>query len=144
MSNKNERTNRIIFHFRTYPLNFQSPSILFANTPNPQSDNTNVQSPNNEKPPNPSANFLIVPIQRLVLFARMLKDFDLFSPDRLNIKDLDLVKCLQEKYATLLRKYMNWRYGIEQTKNIYPKILLEIIHIRSLPIVHQDDKRRQE
>ncbi len=63
MSNKNERTNRIIFHFRTYPLNFPSPSILFANTPNP------------------SANFLIVPIQRLVLFVRMLKDFDLFSED---------------------------------------------------------------
>jgi hypothetical protein len=39
---------------------------------------------------------------------------------------------------------MNWRYGIEQTKNIYPKLLLEIIHIRSLTIVHQDDKRRQE
>jgi hypothetical protein len=39
---------------------------------------------------------------------------------------------------------MNWRYGIEQTKNIYPKLLLQIINICSLPIVHQDDKRRQE
>ncbi|CAF4426090.1 unnamed protein product, partial [Rotaria magnacalcarata] len=45
------------------------------------SDNTTAQSPNNEKPPSAPANLLIVPIQRLVLFARMLKDFDLFSED---------------------------------------------------------------
>ncbi|CAF4896719.1 unnamed protein product, partial [Rotaria socialis] len=38
-------------------------------------------SSTSEKPPSPSANFLIIPIQRLVLFARMLKDFDLFSED---------------------------------------------------------------
>ena len=45
----------------------------------------------------------------------------LFSPDRLNITDRALVKRFQEKYATLLRKYMNWRYGTERTDNIYPK-----------------------
>jgi hypothetical protein len=60
----------------------------------------------------------------------------LFSPDRLNIKDLDLVKRLQEKYATLLRKYMNWRYGVEQTDMIYPKILLQIVNIRALSLAH--------
>ncbi|CAF3753277.1 unnamed protein product [Rotaria sp. Silwood1] len=213
----------------TYPLNFPSPSTLFGNVSNSTSDNTNVQSPNNEKPPSAPANLLIVPIQRLVLFARMLKDFDLFSeddkvnllkgsaieimvcssntlfnpkthtftnylsrdqravvddqilpldplltklwgedifnrtrnflismcnlhvdevtstllapiilfsPDRLNINDLNLVKRLQEKYATILRKYMNWRYGVEQTENIYPKLLLQIVNLRSLSLAH--------
>ncbi|CAF1180526.1 unnamed protein product [Rotaria sordida] len=55
--------------------------MLFANASNPKSDNANLQSPNNEKSPNTSANFLIVPIQCLVLFTRILKDFDLFSKD---------------------------------------------------------------
>ena len=184
-----------------------------------------------EKAPNPSANFLIVPIRRLVLFARMLKDFDLFSeddkvnllkgsavevivcssntlfnpktqtftnylsrdqravmddqiipldplltrlwgvelfqrtkhflismcnlhvdevtstllvpvilfsPDRSNIKDLDLVKRLQVKYVTLLKKYMNWRYGCEQTELIYPKLLLQIVNIRTLSVAHAE------
>ncbi len=188
-------------------------------------------SATSEKPPNPSANFLIVPIQRLVLFARMLRDFDtfseddkvnllkgsaievivcssntlfnskthtftnylsrdqravmdeqvipldpllmklwgvelfhstkhflismcnlhvdevtstllvpviLFSPDRSNIKDLDLVKRLQIKYVTLLRKYMNWRYGTEQTELIYPKLLLQIVNIRTLSLAHAE------
>ncbi|CAF3151989.1 unnamed protein product [Rotaria sp. Silwood2] len=213
----------------TYPLNFPTPSSLFENVANSTVDNTNVQSPNNEKPPSAPANLLIVPIQRLVLFARMLKDFDLFSeddkvsllkgsaieimvcssntlfnpkthtftnylsrdqravvddqvlpldplliklwgedifnrtrsflismcnlhvdevtstllapillfsPDRLNINDLNLVKRLQEKYATILRKYMNWRYGVEQTENIYPKLLLQIVNLRSLSLAH--------
>jgi hypothetical protein len=211
-------------------LTFPNPTALFTNPSNPLSaDNTNVPSPNNEKPASAAANFLIVPIQRLVLFARMLKDFDLFSeddkvvllkgsaieimvcssntlfnpktqtftnylsrdqralmddqimpldalliqlwgneifirtrsflismsnlhidevtstllvpiilfsPDRSNIIDLDLVKRLQEKYATILRKYMNWRYGIEQTDNIYPKLLLQIVSLRSLSLAH--------
>ncbi|CAF0716398.1 unnamed protein product [Adineta steineri] len=213
----------------TYPLSFPNPSALFQNPSKSSSDNTNVQSPPSEKPASGPANFLIVPIQRLVLFARMLKDFDLFteddkvsllkgsaidimvcssntlfdpkthtftnylsrdqralmdeqilpldplliklwgeeiftrtrsylismcnlrvdevtstllvpvilfSPDRLNIKDIDLVKRLQEKYATILRKYMNWRYGVEHTDKIYPKLLLQIISIRSLSLAH--------
>ncbi len=131
MSNKNERTNRIIFHFRTYPLNFPSPSILFANTSNPQSDNTNVQSPNNEKPPNPSANFLIVPIQRLVLFARMLKDFDLFLPDRLNIKDLDLVKYLQENMQHF---YVNIWIGVMELNK--QKIFIQNFYLKLFIFVH--------
>ncbi|CAF1963911.1 unnamed protein product [Rotaria magnacalcarata] len=216
----------------TYPLHFPSPSTLlgaFSSSSASSSDNTTAQSPNNEKPPSAPANLLIVPIQRLVLFARMLKDFDLFSeddkvsllkgsaieimvcssntlfnpkthtftnylsrdqravvddqvlpldsllirvwgeetfnhtrsflismcnlhvdevtstllvpvilfsPDRLNINDLTLVKRLQEKYVTLLRKYMNWRYGIEQTDSIYPKLLLQIVNLRSLSLAH--------
>jgi len=218
---------------RTYPLQFPNQlnqylkllaSGIAPPTPPPSTGTS-------EKPPNPSANFLIVPIQRLVLFARMLKDFDafseddkvnllkgsaievivwssntlfnpkthtftnyisrdqravmdeqiipldplliklwgdelfnrtktfliamchlhvdevtstllvpviLFSPDRSNIKDLDLVKRLQIKYVTLLQKYMNWRYGIEQTENIYPKLLLQIINIRALSLGHAE------
>jgi hypothetical protein len=68
--------------------------------------------------------------------STLLVPIILFSPDRLNIKDLDLVKRLQEKYATILRKYMNWRYGIEQTDIIYPKLLLQIINIRALSLAH--------
>jgi len=211
----------------TYPLNFPSPSVLFGAAMSP--DPTGAPSPNNEKPPSASANLLIVPIQRLVLFARMLKDFDLFteddkvcllkgsaiemmvcssstlfnpkthtftnylsrdqraimddqvmpldplltrlwgedifnrtrtylismcnlnvdevtstllapiilfSPDRPNIKELDLVKRLQIKYVSVLRKYMNWRYGIEHTDRIYPKLLLQIVNVRTLSLAH--------
>jgi hypothetical protein len=218
-------------YFRTYPLNFPSPTALFSHLSSPPSDNSNssVQSPSGDKPPSASANLLVVPIQRLVLFARMLKDFDLFSeddkvgllkgsaieimvcssstlfnpkthtftnylsrdqravvdnqilpldplliklwgeeiftrtrtylismcnlhvdevastllapvilfsPDRLNIKDLGLVKRLQAKYATLLLKYMNWRFGVEQTEIVYPKLLLQIVNIRTLSLAH--------
>ena len=184
-----------------------------------------------DKTSSSSANFLIVPIQRLVLFARMLKDFDLFteddkvnllkgsaieitvyssntlfdpktntfknyisrdqhcvidnqtlspdpllarlwgeelynrtkrflismsnlnidevtstllvpvilfSPDRSNIVDLDSVKHLQIKYVSLLRKYMQWRYGTERAENIYPKLLLEIVNIRTLGLAHAE------
>jgi hypothetical protein len=62
----------------------------------------------------------------------------LFSPDRSNIKDFELVKRLQIKYVTLLRKYMNWRYGIEQTEDIYPKLLLQIVNIRTLSLAHAE------
>jgi hypothetical protein len=215
--------------FRTYPLNFPSPSALFAPTSPATSDTANVPPSPGEKPPSAPANLLIVPIQRLVLFARMLKDFDLFSeddkvsllkgsaieimvcssntlfnpkthtftnylsrdqravmddqilpldplltklwgediftrtrgflismcnlhidevtstllvpiilfsPDRLNVTDINLVKRLQEKYVTLLHKYMNWRYTVEQTEIIYPKLLLQTISIRSLGLAH--------
>ncbi|CAF1200664.1 unnamed protein product [Adineta steineri] len=214
----------------TYPLQFpaelnQYLTILASGKAPPS-----PASPG-EKPPSPSANFLIVPIQRFVLFARMLKDFDLFSeddkvnllkgaaievvvcssntlfnpkthtftnylsrdqravmdnqimpldpllkktwgeeifnrtktflvsmcnlqvdevtstllapvilfsPDRSNIKDLDLVKRLQIKYVTLIGKYMNWRYGVEHTEHIFPKLLLQIVNIRTLGVAHAE------
>ncbi|CAM4784235.1 unnamed protein product [Rotaria magnacalcarata] len=214
----------------TYPLQFPSElnehlrSLALGTLPTPPSSTS-------AKPPSVSANFLIVPIQRIVLFARMLKDFDLFSeddkvsllkgsaieimicssntlfdpkthaftnylsrdqravmdtqimpldpllmkiwgeelfhltkiflismcnldidevastllvpvilfsPDRSNIVDLELVKHLQTKYVTLLQKYMYWRYGVEQTENIYPKLLLQIITLRTLSLAHSE------
>ena len=219
--------------FRTYSLQFpteltQYLKLLASGVPPPAPPPSTTTA---EKPPNPSANFLIVPIQRLVLFARMLKDFDLFSeddkvnllkgsavevivcssntlfnpkthtftnylsrdqravmddqiipldpllmklwgvelfhrtkhflvsmcnlhidevtstllvpvilfsPDRSNIEDLDLVKRLQVKYVTLLKKYMNWRYGCEATEHIYPKLLLQIVNIRTLSLAHAE------
>lgn len=210
--------------FRTYPLQFPSQLNQYLKAPPPTATT-------GEKPPSPSANFLIVPIQRLVLFARILKDFDLFteddkvnllkgsaieivvcssntlfnpkthtfnnylsrdqraivdeqvmpldpllkrlwgddlfdrtkqflismsnleidemtstllvpvilfSPDRLNIRDLARVKHLQEKYATLVLKYMHWRYGVEQGNQIYPKLLLQIVKIRTLSLSHSE------
>ena len=220
---KNERRG---FLFRTYPLNFPNPSALQVNPPTEKPETPSATA---DKPPSAPANLLIVPIQRLVLFARMLKDFDhfteddkvnllkgsaievmvcssntlfnpkthtftnylsrdqsaivddqvlsldpilmklwgedifsrtrsflismcnlhidevtstllvpviLFTPDRLNVQNLDLVKQLQEKYATLLRKYMNWRYGLERADSIYPKLLLQIVNLRALGLAH--------
>ncbi len=68
--------------------------------------------------------------------STLLVPIMLFSPDRLNVKDTDLVQRLQDKYATLLRKYMNWRYGVEQTDIVYPKLLLQIVNIRALGLAH--------
>jgi len=62
----------------------------------------------------------------------------LFSPDRLGIQELDLVKRLQEKYALLLKKYMCWRYGVEQTEIIYPKLLLQMVNLRELSLSHAE------
>lgn len=214
----------------TYPLQFPSQlktylSTLSSSTSTPSATPSN----SNDKPPNPSANFLVIPIQRFVLFSRMLKDFNLFSeddkvnllkssaveiivcsssslfdpqsqtftnyisrdqramldeqiipldpilkrlwgedlfnrtkhflismcqlhvdevtttllvplllfsPDRSNIIDLDSVKRLQIKYAQLVLKYMRWRYGVDKAEQIYPKLLLQMIHIRALSAAH--------
>ena len=227
----------MIHWFSTYPLQFPSQlNQYLSSLSSPAETGTSPATPAEasstaEKPPSPSANFLIVPIQRLVLFARMLKDFDLFSeddkvnllkgaaieimvcssntlfnpkthtftnylsrdqqavmddqvmpldpllkklwgetlfdrtrnflismcnlqvdevtstllvpvilfsPDRSNINDLAQVKRLQSKYVTLILKYMNWRYGHEQTENIYPKLLLQIVNIRTLSVAHAE------
>lgn len=68
--------------------------------------------------------------------STLLAPVILFSPDRNNVKDLDLVKRLQVKYASVLKKYMSWRYGIETSDQIYPKLLLQIINIRTLSLAH--------
>ncbi|CAF1116395.1 unnamed protein product [Rotaria sp. Silwood1] len=215
----------------TYPLQFPTRLNEYLRSLSSGPAPPTPPTTSGEKPPSPSANFLIVPIQRLVLFARMLKDFDrfseddkvsllkgsaieimvcssntlfnhkthtftnylsrdqravmdeqimpldpllkklwgeelfnltrnflismcnlevdevtstllapviLFSPDRSNINDLDLVKSLQIKYVTLIQKYMYWRYGIEHTENIYPKLLLQIVNIRTLSLAHAE------
>ncbi|CAF0823886.1 unnamed protein product [Didymodactylos carnosus] len=223
----------------TYPLEFPSQSDLSGSISTPSSARTTATTTTTttttSTPPNPAANFLTVPIQRLVLFARMLKDFNLFSeddkvkllkgsameiivcssntlfdpitqkftnylsrdqqaavdnsklnfdpiliklwgtelfettktylismcnlytdevstillipiiifsPDRSNLNDIKLVNQLQIKYSCLLRKYMNWRYGIEQTDQIYPKLLLKIIDIRTLGLQHSEVIRK--
>jgi hypothetical protein len=33
---------------------------------------------------------------------------------------------------------MNWRYGIEEADNIYPKLLLQIVNIRTLSLAHAE------
>ena len=60
----------------------------------------------------------------------------LFSPDRSNVVELDLVKRLQTKYAQLVLKYMRWRYGVEKADQLYPKLLLQMINIRTLSAAH--------
>jgi len=70
--------------------------------------------------------------------STLLAPVILFSPDRSNIKDLDLVQRLQIKYVRLIGKYMNWRYGIELAENIYPKLLLQIVNIRTLGLAHAE------
>ena len=226
----------VCFINRTYPLQFppqlsQYLKLLSAGVAPPTPPAPSPSSTTEEKPPNPSANFLIVPIRRFVLFARMLKDFEifseddkvnllkssaveiivwqsntlfdpktrtfsnyvsrdqravmdeqvvpldpllkklwgedlfnrttqflismcnldvdevtstllvpvlLFSPDRCNVKDVPSVQRLQIKYITLLRKYMLWRYGKEKTENVYPKLLLQMINIRTLSLAHAE------
>lgn len=70
--------------------------------------------------------------------STLLAPVILFSPDRSNIVDLKLVKSFQVKYVSLLQKYMNWRYGVEVTENIYPKLLLQIVNIRTLSLAHSE------
>lgn len=62
----------------------------------------------------------------------------LFSPDRSNVINVGLVKKLQAKYASLLLKFMHWRYGVEKANFIYPKLLLQIINIRTLSLSHAE------
>jgi len=220
----------------TYPLQFPSHLKTYLSAlasgkapPAPPAPPPPTTTNSNEKPSNPSANFLVIPIQRFVLFARMLKDFNLFSeddkvnllkssaveiivcsssslfdpqshtftnyisrdqramldeqvipldpllkrlwgedlfnrtknflismcqlhvdevattllvplllfsPDRSNVIDLKLVKQLQTKYAQLILKYMNWRYGVTKAEEIFPKLLLQMINIRTLSSAH--------
>lgn len=62
----------------------------------------------------------------------LLLIISLFSPDRPNIVDKHYVACEQEKYAMLLRRYMESKHPLAVVKHNYPKLLMKLTDIRNL------------
>lgn len=62
----------------------------------------------------------------------------LLSPDRPSLKNELLVAEEQEKFYILMKKYMSWRYGEENTVVLYPKLLLRLPDLRELNDYHTD------
>lgn len=61
----------------------------------------------------------------------------LFSPDRRDLKDRNKIHSIQSKYSFLLKKYMIWKYGLNQnTTKTYNKLLLKLIELRTLHEMH--------
>ncbi|PRD26470.1 UNVERIFIED_CONTAM: Vitamin D3 receptor [Trichonephila clavipes] len=62
----------------------------------------------------------------------------LMSPDRPGLENEVLVAEEQEKFYILMKKYMQWRYGEENTLVLYPKLLLRLPDLRELNDNHTD------
>ncbi|XP_054718006.1 thyroid hormone receptor beta-A-like [Uloborus diversus] len=62
----------------------------------------------------------------------------LLSPDRPGLENEVQVAEEQEKFYILMKKYMNWRYGEENTLVLYPKLLLRLPDLRELNDYHTD------
>ncbi|XP_035215611.1 nuclear receptor subfamily 1 group D member 1-like isoform X1 [Stegodyphus dumicola] len=62
----------------------------------------------------------------------------LLSPDRPGLENEVLVAEEQEKFYILMKKYMLWRYGEENTLILYPKLLLRLPDLRELNDNHTD------
>ncbi|XP_071041200.1 thyroid hormone receptor beta-A isoform X2 [Parasteatoda tepidariorum] len=62
----------------------------------------------------------------------------LLSPDRPGLENEALVAEEQEKFYLLMKKYMSWRYGEENTLVLYPKLLLRLPDLRELNDNHTD------
>ena len=60
----------------------------------------------------------------------------LFSPDRPNLFNKQLVSQEQEKYSMLLKKYLESRYPISVARSMYPKLLMKLTDIRNLNEEH--------
>lgn len=84
-------------------------------------------------------------------FIRSIKELDpdeattmllltivLLSPDRPGLEDEELVTEEQEKFYLLMKKYMTWRYGKDNTAILYPKLLLRLPDLRELTDNHTD------
>ncbi|GIX67407.1 nuclear hormone receptor E75 [Caerostris darwini] len=62
----------------------------------------------------------------------------LMSPDRPGLDNEVLVAEEQEKFYILMKKYMQWRYGEDNTIMLYPKLLLRLPDLRELNDYHTD------
>ncbi|XP_023225253.1 thyroid hormone receptor beta-like isoform X1 [Centruroides vittatus] len=62
----------------------------------------------------------------------------LLSPDRQGLDKVDVVASEQERFYILMKSYMNWRYGPENTTILYPKLLLRLPDLRELADAHTD------
>lgn len=60
----------------------------------------------------------------------------LFSPDRPNLFNKDLVWQEQERYSMLLKRYLETRYPHHVARTIYPKLLMKLTDIRNLNEEH--------
>ena len=60
----------------------------------------------------------------------------LFSPDRPNLFNKQLVWQEQERYSMLLKKYLETKYPVSWARGIYPKLLMKLTDIRNLNEEH--------
>lgn len=61
----------------------------------------------------------------------------LFSPDRRELRNRYKIYQIQAKYSFLLKKYMIWKYGLnEETIKLYNRLLLKLVELRSLHEMH--------
>jgi len=66
----------------------------------------------------------------------LLLVISLFSPDRSNLINKDLVGLEQERYSMLLCKYLESSYPPHLAKTYYPKLLMKLTDIRNLNEEH--------
>ena len=66
----------------------------------------------------------------------LLLVISLFSPDRLNLLNKELVSQEQESYSELLCKYLESKYPYPVAHAMYPKLLMKLTDIRNLNEEH--------
>ncbi len=66
----------------------------------------------------------------------LLLVISLFSPDRPNLTNKELVSTEQERYSELLCKYLESRYPYPIAHAMYPKLLMKLTDIRNLNEEH--------
>lgn len=66
----------------------------------------------------------------------LLLVISLFSPDRLNLMNKELVSQEQENYSELLCKYLESKYPYPVAHAMYPKLLMKLTDIRNLNEEH--------
>ncbi len=66
----------------------------------------------------------------------LLLVISLFSPDRGNLIDKDLVSQEQEKYTNLLERYLESKYPYHLAHALFPKLLMKLTDIRNLNEEH--------
>lgn len=66
----------------------------------------------------------------------LLLVISLFSPDRDNIENKELVACEQEKYSLLLKNYLESIYPPPLARTMFPRLLMALTDIRNLNEEH--------
>ncbi|XP_037074723.1 vitamin D3 receptor-like [Pollicipes pollicipes] len=60
----------------------------------------------------------------------------LYSSDRMELTDPAAVAAIEEHYTDLVRRYMRWQYGEENTRLLFPKMLHRLTDLRTLTEAH--------
>ena len=66
----------------------------------------------------------------------LLLVISLFSPDRHNLVNKELVSEEQERYSQLLLKYLESKYPVNMARSMYPRLLMKLTDIRNLNEEH--------